>query len=77
MGNRERELLVSRYEMISNIASYNGLLLGVAHTGWKAHVNQVEAILKEIEAAYVRTYSNNGRLSKQSFFNFRKANFCN
>jgi len=30
MGIRERELLAKHYEFLSNVASYNGLLLGIA-----------------------------------------------
>ncbi len=75
MASQEREILASRYELLSNVASYNGLLLGVANTGWQAHTKQVKAILEDIERAYVRTYNTHGKLNKNAFFKFRKMKF--
>ncbi|MBL4608567.1 MAG: hypothetical protein JKY01_12170 [Pseudomonadales bacterium] len=72
----EKELLVSRYELLSNVASYNGLLLGVSNTTWKAHTKQVETILKDIERTYVTSFKTNGNLSNQGFFTQRKMHFA-
>ncbi|MGV2872426.1 hypothetical protein [Colwellia sp. E150_009] len=68
-------MLVNRYEFFSNIASYNGLLLGVSNTAWKAHTAQVKSILKEIERTYVASYKSTGNLHNRNFFTQRKIQF--
>lgn len=34
----KREILAKRYDLLSSIGTYSGLLLGVANTSWSAHV---------------------------------------
>ena len=75
LSNSEKQLLVNRYEFFSNIASYNGLLLGVSNTAWKAHTAQVKSILKEIERTYVASYKSTGNLHNRNFFTQRKIQF--
>lgn len=75
LNNSEKQLLVERYEFLSNVASFNGLLLGVSNTAWNAHTNQVKAILKDLERTYVSSYKTNGNLNNQAFFTQRKIQF--
>ena len=75
LSNAEKEILAKRYDFLSNVASYNGLLLGVSNTTWKAHTTQVENILKELERTYVASYKNTGNLNNTSFFAQRKILF--
>ena len=75
LSNSEKQLLINRYEMLSNVASYNGLFLGVTNTAWNAHVKQVEAILKEIEQNYVASYKTTGNVKNQNFFTRRNIQF--
>ncbi len=69
MSTHERKLLAQHYEFLSNVASYNGLLLGIANTSWNAHVKQVKGILVDIEKAYVKTYNTTGKLNNPAFLN--------
>ncbi|GAB1623043.1 hypothetical protein AAOGI_30930 [Agarivorans albus] len=75
LDSSERKILASRYELLSNVASYNGLLLGVSNTTWNAHTTQVKNILKELERSYVSSYNSTGNLNNQSFFAKRKMHF--
>lgn len=75
LSNAEKEILAKRYEFLANVASYNGLLLGVSNTTWKAHTTQVENILKELEKTYVASYKSTGNISNASFFAQRKILF--
>jgi hypothetical protein len=75
LSNAEKEILAKRYEFLSSVASYNGLLLGVSNTTWKAHASQVENILKELERTYVSSYRSTGNLKNSSFFAQRKVLF--
>ena len=75
LSNAEKEILAKRYEFLSSVASYNGLLLGVSNTTWKAHTTQVENILKELERTYVASYKSTGNLNNTSFFAQRKILF--
>lgn len=76
LSNSEKQLLVNRYESLSNVASYNGLLLGVSNTAWNAHTNQVKSILKDLERAYVTSYQSSGNLHNKNFFAQRKIQFA-
>lgn len=76
LSNSEKQLLVNRYEFLSNAASYNGLFLGVSNTAWNAHTNQVKSILKDLERTYVTSYKSNGNLHNQNFFTQRKIQFA-
>ncbi|SQD78096.1 hypothetical protein [Moritella yayanosii] len=76
LSNSEKQLLVNRYEFLSNVASYNGLLLGVSNTAWNAHTNQVKSILKDLERAYVTSYQSSGNLHNKNFFAQRKIQFA-
>jgi hypothetical protein len=75
LSNAEKEILAKRYEFLASVASYNGLLLGVSNTTWKAHTTQVENILKELERTYVASYKSTGNLNNTSFFAQRKILF--
>lgn len=76
LSNSEKQLLVNRYEFLSNVASYNGLFLGVSNTAWNAHTKQVKLILKDLERTYVTSYKLNGNLNNRSFFTQRKIQFA-
>jgi len=76
LSNSERELLAKRYDLLSSIGTYSGLLLGVANTSWTAHVKQVELILKDIEETYVTSYNRQGNLNNQIFFSTAKNALC-
>ncbi|WP_394203928.1 hypothetical protein [Shewanella waksmanii] len=76
LSNSEKQLLVKRYEFLSNVASYNGLLLGVSNTAWNAHTSQVKSILKDIERTYVKSYKSNGNLNNRGFLTQRKIQFA-
>lgn len=76
LSNSEKQLLVNRYEFFSNVASYNGLLIGVSNTAWKAHTAQVTSILKDIERTYVTSYKSSGNLNNRNFFTQRKIQFA-
>ncbi|WP_351079410.1 hypothetical protein [Shewanella sp. CAL98-MNA-CIBAN-0140] len=76
LSNSEKQLLVNRYEFLSNVASYNGLFLGVSNTAWNAHTSQVKSILKDLERTYVTSYKSNGNLNNRSFFTQRKIQFA-
>ncbi|WP_229702131.1 hypothetical protein [Bowmanella pacifica] len=71
----EQELLAKRYDLLRNVAKYNGLMLGMANNSWNAQVKNVEAILKEIDQAYVQTYNSQGNLRNQRFFTRRQQLF--
>lgn len=75
LSHSEKQLLVDRYEFLANVANYNGLLLGVSNTAWNAHTNQVKAILKDLERAYVTSYNTKGNIHNRQFFNQRKFQF--
>ena len=75
LGRQKRILLAQRFDLLSNVASYNGMFLGMANTAWTAQVKQVEALLKEIERAYARGYNKTGDLSNAKFFAERKVLF--
>ncbi|WP_281561411.1 hypothetical protein [Thalassomonas sp. RHCl1] len=75
LSNSEREILARRYDLLSSIGSYSGLLLGVANSSWTAHVKQVELILKDIEETYVTSYNRQGNLNNQIFFQRRRMHF--
>ena len=75
LSNAEKEILANRYDFLSNVASYNGLILGVSNTTWNAHTTQVENILKELERTYVSSYKSTGNLNNASFFAQRKILF--
>ncbi|MFT5881003.1 MAG: hypothetical protein ACI86X_002142 [Moritella sp.] len=75
LSNSEKQLLVNRYEFLSNVASYNGLLLGVSNTAWNAHISQVKSILNDLERTYVTSYKTAGNLNNSSFFAQRKILF--
>lgn len=75
LSNAEKEILAKRYDFLSNVASYNGLILGVSNTTWNAHTTQVENILKELERTYVSSYKSTGNLNNASFFAQRKILF--
>ncbi|WP_432452567.1 MULTISPECIES: hypothetical protein [unclassified Agarivorans] len=75
LDSSERKILAKRYDFLSNVASYNGLLLGVSNTTWNAHTNQVKAILKDLERSYVSSYNSTGNLNSQGFFAKRKVHF--
>lgn len=71
----EKEVLAKRYDFLTSVASYNGLILGVSNSSWNAHAAQVKAILKQIESTYVTSYNSHGNLSNNSFFQQRKMHF--
>jgi len=75
LDRSEREILVKRYEFLSNVASYNGLLLGVSNNAWNAHVAQVKLVLKDIEKTYISSYTRNGNLNNRTFFSKRNLQF--
>ncbi len=75
LDRSEREILAQRYELLSNVASYNGLLLGVSNTAWSNHTKQVELILKDLERTYVNSYNSTGNLNNKNFFTQRKITF--
>lgn len=75
LSNSEREILAKRYDLLSSIGTYSGLLLGVANSSWTAHVKQVEHILKDIEETYVTSYNRQGNLNNQIFFQRRRMHF--
>lgn len=50
-------------------------MLGLANNSWGAQVKNVEAILKEIDQAYVQTYNSQGNLRNQRFFTRRQQLF--
>ena len=75
LGRQERILLAQRFDLLSNVANYNGMFLGMANTAWTAQVKQVEVLLKEIERAYARSYNKTGDLSNAKFFAERKVLF--
>ncbi len=72
LSNAEKQVLANKYEFLSNVASYNGLILGVSNTAWGAHVKQVESILKDLERTYVSSYKSAGNLNNRGFFAQRK-----
>jgi hypothetical protein len=76
LSNSEKQLLVNRYEFFSNVASYNGLLIGVSNTAWDAHTAQVKSILKDLERTYVTSYKSSGNLHSRDFFAQRKIIFA-
>ncbi|WP_411994537.1 hypothetical protein [Agarivorans sp. DSG3-1] len=75
LDNSERKILADRYELLANVASYNGLLLGISNTTWNAHTTQVKNVLKDIERTYVSSYNSTGNLNNQSFFTKRNIHF--
>lgn len=75
LDSSERQVLAKQYDLLSNVAIYNGLLLGVSHTAWNAHTSQVKSILKDLERAYVNSFNSTGNLNNQSFFTRRKVYF--
>ena len=75
LSNSEREILAKRYDLLSSIGTYSGVMLGVANSSWTAHVKQVEHILKDIEETYVTSYNRQGNLNNQIFFQRRKMHF--
>jgi len=75
LDRTEREILVKRYDFLSNVASYNGLFLGLSNNAWNAHVSQVKSILKDLEKSYVSSYNNNGNLNNSAFFAKRNIHF--
>jgi len=75
MSQQERTLLAQRYDLLSNVASYNGAFIGYANTAWKAHVKQVETILREIERTYSSSFNKTGNLNNNAFFAKRKILF--
>jgi hypothetical protein len=75
LSNSEKELLAKRYEFFSNVASYNGLLIGLSNTAWNAHAAQVKSILKDLERTYVTSFKSNGNLNNRNFFIQRKIQF--
>ncbi|SON52106.1 hypothetical protein [Vibrio tapetis] len=75
LDRSERETLAKRYDFLSNVANYNGLLLGLSHNAWNAQVSQVKSILKDLEKSYVSSYKNNGNLSNSAFFTKRNMHF--
>ncbi|MBQ4797611.1 hypothetical protein J8L73_00395 [Pseudoalteromonas sp. MMG006] len=75
LDEHEKEILSKRYELLSNVAKYNGLYFGVANNSWNSHVGQVKAILKELEKTYVNQYNAHGNLNNQQFFHRRKLLF--
>ncbi|WP_231854959.1 hypothetical protein [Photobacterium profundum] len=76
LSNSEKQLLVNKYEFLSNVASYNGLFLGVSNTAWNAHTKQVKSILKDLERTYVTSYKSSGNLNNRRFFTQRKIQFA-
>jgi len=76
LSTQEKELLAKRYDFLANVASYNGLLLGVSNTSWNAHVKQVEGILKDIEGAYTASYNAHGNLNNNIFLQRRRTHFA-
>ncbi|MBT1062659.1 hypothetical protein KJY73_03685 [Bowmanella sp. Y26] len=50
-------------------------MLGLANNSWGAQVKNVEAMLKELEQAYVHTYNSQGNLRNQRFFTRRQQIF--
>ncbi|MBE0457413.1 hypothetical protein [Pseudoalteromonas prydzensis] len=75
LDEREREILAKRYELLSNVAKYNGMLLGVANNSWTSHVTQVKTILTDLETAYVNSYNRHGSLKNSHFLQKRKLMF--
>ena len=75
LSKQERILLAKRYDLISNVAGYNGAFVGFANNAWKAQVNQVEAILRELERLYSSSYSRTGKLNNKQFFTKRTVLF--
>ena len=75
LNEQEKELLAKRYELLSNVAKYNGLLLGVANNSWQTHVTQVKGILTDLEKLYVSSYNRHGTLKNPSFLQRRKLIF--
>ncbi|MDO6543876.1 hypothetical protein [Photobacterium sanguinicancri] len=75
LDRSERETLAKRYDFLSSVASYNGLLLGLSNNAWNAHVSQVKSILKDLEKSYVSSYKSNGNLSNSTFFTKRNMHF--
>ncbi|EGQ9179353.1 hypothetical protein H7696_08195 [Vibrio alginolyticus] len=75
LDRAEREILVKRYDFLSNVASYNGLLLGVSNNVWNSHVTQVKSILKDIEKTYISSFNRSGNLNNQQFFSKRNIQF--
>lgn len=75
LDEHEKEILSKRYELLSNVAKYNGLYLGIANNSWNSHVEQVKVILKELEKTYVNQYNAHGNLNNQQFFHRRKLLF--
>jgi len=75
LDSQERKILVSKYDFLSNAATYSGLLLGFSNTAWNAHTKQVTAILKDLEKTYVSSYNSTGNLNNKTFFTQRKIQF--
>ena len=75
LNTEEKKILANRYYFLSEVANYNGLLLGISNTSWKAHTKQVELILKDIERSYVSSYNKTGNLKNSRFFDARKMHF--
>lgn len=73
----EKEVLAKRYDLLSNVAKYNGLLLGVANNTWNSHVSFVKENLKNLEQTYVKTYNAKGNLRSPEFQHRRKIIFSN
>ncbi len=74
-SDAERKLLANNYQFLSNVASYNGVVLGSSVAAWQGHVRQVKEILKDIEKSYVASYGRTGNLSNQAFFSSRRMQF--
>lgn len=75
LDEREREILAKRYELLSNAAKYNGMLLGVANNSWTTHVTQVKTILTDLETAYVNSFNRHGSLKNSQFLQRRNLMF--
>lgn len=75
LDESEKEVLAKRYDLLSNTAKYNGLLLGIANNTWNAQVNFIKDNLKQLEQSYVRSYNSSGNLKSPQFLQRRKIIF--
>jgi len=75
LNTEEKKVLASRYDFLSEAATYSGLLLGISNTSWKSHTTQVNLILRDIERSYVSSYNKTGNLSNARFFEARNMHF--
>jgi len=75
LNTEEKQVLANRYDFLSEVANYNGLLLGISKTSWKAHTSQVKLILQDIERSYVSSYNKTGNLTNTRFFEARNMHF--